>query len=322
MVAGYVDPGPSLARFRDRVQQHAFTDFVSLQRLIASVEFNLVPLQYNTFTNCKSELKYFEAAIVGTQTIASPTYSYARAIRHGENGYLAQAHQWTECVRRAVAAMDEDYRSMANESYEDARAKFAWFNQAYRVLAAVGMSSSALATANRGNLGLGRRAKTAARAGICVALVVLGITTAVFLHLPRHMVVDTGPHAVTLGPITSRASFVQELDLKGPLRISSVEVLLATWGRPTNTTHDAVRVFAADGTLLRTLALPPGSLKDNTYARVDLGTPLAIGNTGKLFVQVSSSDGSVHDSITAWATLATVSDTSIPFPARHRRRFR
>ncbi len=172
-----------------------------------------------------------------------------------------------------------------------------------------------MATANRGNLGLGRRAKTAARAGICVALVVLGITTAVFLHLPRHMVVDTGPHAVTLGPITSRASFVQELDLKGPLRISSVEVLLATWGRPTNTTHDAVRVFAADGTLLRTLALPPGSLKDNTYARVDLGTPLAIGNTGKLFVQVSSSDGSVHDSITAWATLATVSGHLYSLPS-------
>ena len=140
VVAGYVDPGPVLARFRDRVQQHAFTDFVSLQRLIASVEFNLVPLQYNTFTNCKSELKYFEAAIVGTQTIASPTYSYARAIRHGENGYLAQAHQWTECLRQAVTAMSEEYRSMAEASYEDARAKFAWFNQAARVLAAVGMS--------------------------------------------------------------------------------------------------------------------------------------------------------------------------------------
>ena len=57
-----------------------------------------MPLQYNAFTNCKSELKYFEAAVVGTQTIASPMFTYARAIRHGENGYLAQAHQWADRI--------------------------------------------------------------------------------------------------------------------------------------------------------------------------------------------------------------------------------
>lgn len=41
------------------------------------------------FTNSKSELKYFEAAIVRTQTIATQTPTYGEAIKDGYNGYLA-----------------------------------------------------------------------------------------------------------------------------------------------------------------------------------------------------------------------------------------
>ena len=92
---------------------------MTLQKLVAWVGLNLVPLQYNTFTNCKSELKYFEAAIVGTQTIASPTYTYARAIQDGENGYLAQAHQWLNRIRHAAADAAR-FSTMAECSYHDA----------------------------------------------------------------------------------------------------------------------------------------------------------------------------------------------------------
>jgi glycosyltransferase involved in cell wall biosynthesis len=138
VVAGYIEPGPLLARFGDRVEQHPFCDFLALQRLVGSVAFNLVPLQYNAFTNCKSELKYFEAAIVGTQTIASPTFTYARAIRHGDNGYLAQAHQWIDRIRVAVGDL-AGFDAMAQRSYDDARTKYSWFNQRECVLAALGL---------------------------------------------------------------------------------------------------------------------------------------------------------------------------------------
>ena len=138
VVAGTVEIGAALKRFGARVEEHPMQDFINLQRLIGAVEFNLVPLQYNAFTNCKSELKYFEAAIVGTQTIASPTYTYARAIRHGDNGYLAQAHQWASCIRRAVADLG-DYQAMAERSHEDALSKYAWFKQRACILAALGL---------------------------------------------------------------------------------------------------------------------------------------------------------------------------------------
>lgn len=69
-------------------------DFRKLQRLMAEVDVNIAPLVINDFTNCKSELKFFEAAAVETTTIASPTYTFTRAIKDGKNGYLAYPGEW------------------------------------------------------------------------------------------------------------------------------------------------------------------------------------------------------------------------------------
>jgi len=138
ILVGHTEPGPVLKRFGSRVKRFRFHDFVNLQRLIGSVEFNLMPLQFNVFTNCKSELKYSEAAIVGTQSIASPVNTYAMAIRHGDNGYLSQAHQWEKMIKLAVSGMPT-YREMAARAYEDARVKYAWFNQKARIIFGLGL---------------------------------------------------------------------------------------------------------------------------------------------------------------------------------------
>ena len=137
MVVGYIEAGPALNRFGNRIKCQPFQDYVNLQRLIASVEFNLIPLQSNVFTNCKSQLKYFEAAIVGTLSIASPSYSYAGAIKDGENGYIALAHQWASVIQKAIDNIDT-YRSMAAKAYADARSKYCWFNQREIILNALG----------------------------------------------------------------------------------------------------------------------------------------------------------------------------------------
>lgn len=137
-VVGYIEAGPELARFGSRIRHQPFHDYVNLQRLIGSVEFNLMPLQSNIFTNCKSELKYFEAAIAGTLSIASPSYTYAAAIRDGQNGYLAQAHQWTSAIQRALEQIDS-YPAMAAAAYADAHTTYAWFNQRETILHALGL---------------------------------------------------------------------------------------------------------------------------------------------------------------------------------------
>ncbi|MBQ3296730.1 glycosyltransferase [Candidatus Saccharibacteria bacterium] len=78
----------------ERVRFLPLTDFRKLQKLMAEVDVNIAPLVMNDFTNCKSELKFFEAAVVETTTIASPTYTFKKAITDGENGFLARPGEW------------------------------------------------------------------------------------------------------------------------------------------------------------------------------------------------------------------------------------
>jgi glycosyltransferase involved in cell wall biosynthesis len=128
------------AKFGGRVVRHAFTDYVSLQRLIGDVDFNLVPLVANEFTNCKSELKFVDAAIVGTLTIASPTFAYAQAIRHGENGYLAEDDQWVLLQAIAIKEADlEKHKRLISAAYQDVLQRFAWQTQRPAIMQALGL---------------------------------------------------------------------------------------------------------------------------------------------------------------------------------------
>lgn len=106
-VVGFPPTSEQLAPLGDRIEILPLQDFVNLQTVIGDVEINLVPLQDNEFTNCKSELKYFEAAAVGTVTVASPTYTLKKSISHGDNGFLAAAHEWDVVLRAALAQVDD-----------------------------------------------------------------------------------------------------------------------------------------------------------------------------------------------------------------------
>ncbi|EUC14701.1 glycosyltransferase family 1 protein [Paraburkholderia hospita] len=138
-VVGYIDAGANLSKFGDRVKRQPFHDYVNLQRVISRVEFNLMPLQANAFTNSKSELKYFEAAVVGAISVASPSYTYAGAIRDGENGYLAQAHEWLSVIERVIASSSK-WTSLIEAARDDARSKYGWFNQREVIVKALGLA--------------------------------------------------------------------------------------------------------------------------------------------------------------------------------------
>ncbi len=137
IVAGYIESGELGVEFSQRVKYLPFTDYVNLQKYIGSVDFNLVPLQNNFFTNCKSELKYFEAAAVGTLTIASPTSTYRQAITHGDNGFLARQHEWEDVLEEALALDGDGYARMANRCQQHAFEHYAWTNQQHKVEASL-----------------------------------------------------------------------------------------------------------------------------------------------------------------------------------------
>lgn len=137
MVVGYIDAGPLLAPYGDRIIREPFHDYVNLQRLLGTVEFNLAPLQRNVFTDCKSPLKVFEASAVGTLSIASPSRNYADVVHDGEDGHLARAHEWERRVRDAIGALPQ-YAAMAQRAHDQALQRFGWQGQRTAIERALG----------------------------------------------------------------------------------------------------------------------------------------------------------------------------------------
>ncbi len=85
-----LDEFPSLSGLENQIE---WRDCVPLERLpdeLARFDVNLAPLEVgNPFCEAKSELKFFEAALAGVPTIASPTGPFRRSILSGTNGFLA-----------------------------------------------------------------------------------------------------------------------------------------------------------------------------------------------------------------------------------------
>jgi hypothetical protein len=153
------------------------------------------------------------------------------------------------------------------------------------------------------------------RLPLCLVLVALGVAFAFTFRLTPHLMLVTGDNSQAVGPITSRAAYVQELDITGPARIASLEVILATFGKPTNTTHDEIRVFDGNGRRIDAVELPPGTVTDNEYLQVVLPHQLSIAGRGRFFVAFSSTDGTPADSITAWATPGSTAGRVYSVPA-------
>ena len=87
--------------------QIEWREMVPLQELpheLARFDINTAPLELgNPFCEAKSELKYFEAALVEVCTVASPTGPMRRAIREGKTGLLAGTEEeWYRALTRLV----------------------------------------------------------------------------------------------------------------------------------------------------------------------------------------------------------------------------
>ncbi|GAA5123407.1 hypothetical protein GCM10023339_43250 [Alloalcanivorax gelatiniphagus] len=138
-IAGFLDDVGPLEQFRDRIEFVPFMHYIDLQRSIAEVEVNIAPLQHNAFNVCKSDLKFFEAAVVGTWTVASHTPSLDAAITDGVTGRLARDHEWDGALAEAVslARSPERYAATMSVAAEQAHRTWAWDSVAGPVREAV-----------------------------------------------------------------------------------------------------------------------------------------------------------------------------------------
>ena len=93
-IVGHLESLTGFDGLESQVRRLPFMDFLDLQNALGSVDLNIVPLQNSPFTEAKSELKYFEAAVAGTLTLASSNAIFGSVITDGVNGFLARPTEW------------------------------------------------------------------------------------------------------------------------------------------------------------------------------------------------------------------------------------
>ena len=98
-LVGYLDLGPHWERYSGRVERIGFLPAADMLRCLGEADINLAPLELgNPFCEGKSELKFFEAALVGLPTVASATETFAAAIENGVSGFLVSSNSDWECA--------------------------------------------------------------------------------------------------------------------------------------------------------------------------------------------------------------------------------
>ncbi|WP_048902932.1 glycosyltransferase [Agrobacterium pusense] len=140
-IVGFMDSFKELSKFSDRVEVIELQDWINLQARIAEVDINIAPLQSNDFTNCKSELKYFEAAVVGTFSCLSRSFTFTRAITDPEDALIVDDWNWYESLRAAVDLVrtPEAYGPRAIKAAEHAYSRYGWDRNTAPILAALAL---------------------------------------------------------------------------------------------------------------------------------------------------------------------------------------
>ena len=118
-IVGHLPLPADLDQCPDQVTRLPFMDFRALQGAMASVDLNIVPLQNNDFTSGKSDLKYFEAGLVGTPTLASRNSVFEQGIVHGANGFLADSSTWLSTLHDIATQPETQLREIGLAAHAD-----------------------------------------------------------------------------------------------------------------------------------------------------------------------------------------------------------
>jgi len=107
-------------RFAARIDRKRYVPRGKHFRNVASVDINIAPLEIdNPFCESKSEIKFFEAGIVGVPTVAAATGVFRETIRDGIDGFVAgNGAEWEEKLERLIgdAALRREIGDAARET--------------------------------------------------------------------------------------------------------------------------------------------------------------------------------------------------------------
>ena len=105
-LVGLVTPSDRLAPFEERIRQRGLVHWSELPGILRDLDINLAPMEPGSrFNEAKSAIKWLEAALTATPTVASPTAPFAEVIADGVTGVLAA--DGTAWHRRLTELIDD-----------------------------------------------------------------------------------------------------------------------------------------------------------------------------------------------------------------------
>ncbi len=104
-LGGPLETSPAMDAVADRTRRTPLVPWPELPRLLRDLDVNLAPLAPGSrFNEAKSSIKWLEAALVATPTVASPTEPFRTDIDHLRTGVLASdVQEWAVALRVLLA---------------------------------------------------------------------------------------------------------------------------------------------------------------------------------------------------------------------------
>jgi glycosyltransferase involved in cell wall biosynthesis len=148
VIVGHLQLRAEFDRFAERVRRlPLISDISQYWLLLASADINLAVLAPNMSCDCKSEIKWLEAAVVQIPSVVSDTATYKEALKNGVDALLAEAdpRAWEQAIERLVldAALR---RSIGSAARRKALANYALDRSSRDFCAALGIAKDCAST--------------------------------------------------------------------------------------------------------------------------------------------------------------------------------
>ena len=129
-IHGILNLPPEFENFAEQVIKVPFSNADKYYRSLSSYDINIAPLETSIFNDAKSNIKFLEAAIFKTPTVASKAAEFIDVINHAENGFLADnTQEWLNALELLV--LDANLRAnIGKKAYEVALDQYSLKNVA------------------------------------------------------------------------------------------------------------------------------------------------------------------------------------------------
>ena len=104
LLVGDISEIEELLKYKNKIEIKKSVRWQKLPKILVQADINLAPLEMSQFNECKSEIKWIEAALVRVPTIASNIGAFKDMINDNETGVLCENTEeaWYQAISKLV----------------------------------------------------------------------------------------------------------------------------------------------------------------------------------------------------------------------------